>query len=287
MLGLVTDRTDRNVSYRASLSAKGWANMTTTERADWMGDPFTTEGANLMACGPYYSSVVELKYQSDSIVAKALVGGSYLYAVSIVGQASNYVDKTFTLSLDRVESVGGGIAQISMYWHDDGGFEYAGANLTGAGSVTFNTAEFPNTNNRAYLAMYVYVTTSVAVTAGASARFYGVMFENGSTRHEYVPYTEILPTLATKGAYNYSDLNRVERAVEEISDVAGLGLTTRTNWAMWDIPTASEMARYLNNVKAVREFCGSDIPLPSTMNNLDYEGANNIEKILLAASELI
>ena len=109
------------------------------------------------------------------------------------------------------------------------------------------------------------------------------MLENGSTRHEYVPYVEILPTNCTKGAYNYSDLNRVERAVAEISDLAGLGLVTKTDWAMWDIPTSSDMERYLSNVKTIREHYSIETEIPETMNNLTYEDANNIEKILSIA----
>ena len=105
----------------------------------------------------------------------------------------------------------------------------------------------------------------------------------GEIKHEYVPYTEILSTDCTKGAYNYSDLNRVERAVAEISDIAGLNLITKTNWSMWDIPKESDMERYLNNIRLIRERYSVDIELPSTMSGLTYNYANNIEKILLVA----
>jgi hypothetical protein len=180
---------------------------------------------------------------------------------------------------------------LSAYWHDGNGYEYAGATLPGgAGSVTFNTAEFPNELKRESLALYVYVTTAQEVAAGAEAHFKGVMLENGDTRHEYVPYTEILATQATKGAYNYSDLNRVERAVAEISDLGNLGLITKTNWSAWDIPTASEMNRYLSNVALIRSRYAnrSDVPqAPFSMSQLNYSGANNIEAILNAAYETI
>jgi hypothetical protein len=121
---------------------------------------------------------------------------------------------------------------------------------------------------------------------GEYARFGGVMLENGNARHPYVPYTEVLATTATKGAYNYSDLNRVERAVAEISDLRGLNLVTKTDWGMWDIPTESEMVRYLNNIQKIRETLGdaADIPIPpASMNNLTYADANNIEIILESA----
>jgi hypothetical protein len=89
--------------------------------------------------------------------------------------------------------------------------------------------------------------------------------------------------MATKGAYNYSDLNRVERAVAEISEIANLGLVTKTNWAMWDVPTVSDMSRYIENIRVIRTHYNINIDIPTTMNNLTYETANNIEKILLAA----
>ncbi len=283
MLNFITDRTQQNVSYRATLAEKGWRGMTSDEQAEWLGDPLNTVCANLIPYGPYYSSAVEMKYTSSSITATATAGGTYLYAVSIIGEASRYADKTFTLSIDNIEVVGGGSPQISAYWHDDTGFEYAGASMVTEGSVTFNTTDFPNLKGRGYLALYVYVTTSDTVEAGASARFDGVMLEIGNVRHAYTPYTEVVPTIATKGAYNYSDLNRVERAVAEIATIAGLNLSTRMTWTMWDIPKASDMARYLSNVESIRRHFSIDIPAPTSMSNLTYVGANNIELILQAA----
>lgn len=290
MQGLITDRTQQSVYRRKELAAKGWASMTLAERAEWLGDPLSAEGVNLFACGPFYSSAVELKYRSGEILATTNQEGIYLYAISIIGEATNFENKKFTLSVDSITASGNGTPQIAAYWHDDFGFEYAGASLSVSGSMTFDTTEFPNTNGRQYLAVYVYVTTHETVTAGATATFKGVMLENGATRHPYVPYTEILPTLATKGAYNYSDLNRVERAVAEISDLAGLGLTTKTDWKMWDIPSVSEMSRYLDNITAIRALVADNegVPIaPASMNNLTYSEANNIELILSAAYESI
>lgn len=282
MLGFITDRSERNVYRRNELSEKGWANMTTSERAEWSGDPFETEGANLFPPGPFYSSSVDLKYRNREIIATTSAGGTYLYAISIVGDASKFASKLLTLSIGSMSTSIGGTPQIAAYWHDDNGFEYAGASLSTAGSVTFSTTDFPNTAGRASLALYIYVTTHETVEAGAVARFGEVMLEKGATQHEYVPYTEVVATEATKGAYNHSDLNRVERAVAEISEALGLGLVTKTNWTMWDVPTVSEMNRFLGNVKTLRNRYSTGTPLPDTMNGLTYETANNIEKIILA-----
>lgn len=93
---------------------------------------------------------------------------------------------------------------------------------------------------------------------------------------------------AMRGAYNYTDLNRVETAVSELSEELGLNLVTKTGWTLWDIPTQTDMERYLGNVVAIRDACSDEIAfptLPNSMSGLDYEGANNIEKVLMLAYE--
>lgn len=286
MQGLVTDRAQSNVLRRNELAAKGWSGMTDDEKAEWLGSPLLGTAVNLLPYAPYYSSVVELKRTNDAVIATATAAGSYLYAVQIIGNAADFVGRTMTLSAEYIGATDGASPQIAMYWHDGNGFEYAGASLAEAGSVTFETGE--NTGNREYLAMYIYVTTDAAVEAGASVRFGKVMLEFGDTQHEYVPYTEILPTNTTKGAYNYSDLNRVERAAAELSDLHGLNLKVKTDWNMWDVPQESAMVRYITNVKKIRQACldpNTVSAAPDSMTGLNYNDANNIEKILLAAHE--
>ena len=284
MLGLITDRNQRNVYRRKELAAKGWAGMTTEERAEWLGDPFATEGANLFGVGVSYPYGVELKFYNKEIIAKAVWDGVYLFAISIVGKASDYTNKTFTLSAEGFVPP----AKIDLFWHDGNGYDYAGGTLLTAGSTIVDTITFPNVNNREYLAAYFYLSQDTPISAGKTVIFSKVMLENGSVKHDYVPYTEIVPTIATKGAYNYSDLNRVERAVAEISDRKGLGLQTKTNWTMWEIPTEEDMNRYLGNISAIRTTLPNSASLPNaptTANNFNYEQANNIELILSAAYE--
>lgn len=113
-----------------------------------------------------------------------------------------------------------------------------------------------------------------------------------------------------KGAYDASDLNRVESAVAYLAELlvllpselkeyaASKGvafdaffdvpydsstyvLTTKTDWAEPDSPTPEQMARYIENVKALRsalDYATSD--LPGSMDNLNIDGANAIEKAL-------
>lgn len=287
MLGLITNRTQANVDRLNELNAKGWANMTPDEQAEWMGDPMAAPGGvNLMPNGPYYSGSVNLSYRNEYITAVATQPGIYLYAVSIIGAAADFEGKTVTLSVGDITTVGGGVPQLALYWHDDAGFGSTGVSLSASGTSRTILLD-NNQDNRAYLALYVYVTTEASVAAGAVTTYHHVMVEMGDTRHDYVPYTPILATPATLGAYNYSDLNRVETVVEELSERWGLGLVTKTDWSMWDVPTAEDMSRYRDNLVAIEQH----LKLEDTMGDIPYDlslmtytHANQIEKFLMNVS---
>lgn len=105
-----------------------------------------------------------------------------------------------------------------------------------------------------------------------------------------------------KGSYNNTDLNRVETAVGQLAELlnaAGwdLSLTTKTDWAAaseaapaQDIPTASDMARYLGNIAAIRHalaFYRTTPAVPDSMDFLTWQKANAIERILADAETLI
>ena len=109
--------------------------------------------------------------------------------------------------------------------------------------------------------------------------------------------TERVEWLApSKGAYNYTDFNRVEEAVAKIDSYLialgrdGVPYATRS-WAMGDVPTVTDMARYIANVKAIRaaipELHHIMPQAPASMVNLTYEGANAIEEILSIAMQYV
>lgn len=96
-----------------------------------------------------------------------------------------------------------------------------------------------------------------------------------------------------KGYYEYTDLNRVEQATKQVAAaLTALGypvtITNKTNWAYTDIPLASDMARYLGNIrKCVTQFHPvPGVSLPSSMDGLNYAKANDIEKVLIGLDEL-
>ena len=100
----------------------------------------------------------------------------------------------------------------------------------------------------------------------------------------------------SKGAYNYTDLNRVEETVAKIDSYLialgrdGVPYATRS-WTMEDVPTVIDMTRYIANVKAIRaaipELHHIMPEAPASMKNLTYEGANAIEEILSYAMQYV
>lgn len=100
-----------------------------------------------------------------------------------------------------------------------------------------------------------------------------------------------------KGAYNYTDLNRVNGAVnyiagrfEEIGcmvmDDGGILFSNRkVVWESSEVPTTDDMTDYLHWVKAIRDLLSGNVDtnvywLPEDMDMIDYEDANAIERAL-------
>lgn len=97
-----------------------------------------------------------------------------------------------------------------------------------------------------------------------------------------------------KGVYSVTDLNRVENAVKEIgfmlSDLGfAVALKTKTDWSIindfsinsW--PVETQMQRYLSNIDAIKKTLSIQIQIPKTMDLLNWNSANNIERVLQTA----
>lgn len=101
-----------------------------------------------------------------------------------------------------------------------------------------------------------------------------------------------------KGAYHKGDLNRVGEALNELHNKllqAGYityqtTFTAKTNWTVASIPTADDLKHYLKSVGVIREALtqfANTPPTPTNTRALNYEEANNIEKILSDVETLI
>ena len=98
-----------------------------------------------------------------------------------------------------------------------------------------------------------------------------------------------------KGFYNASDLNRVGAAVEYIAGrFTALGyacpVTVKKDWLTSDVPTASQLETYRQNIVTLRSriaVMASTPEAPASMAGLNYVKANNIEQILLDLDALI
>lgn len=108
-----------------------------------------------------------------------------------------------------------------------------------------------------------------------------------------------ISTLVTdRGAgtyYNASDLNRVGAAVQYVAErfaEQGYAVTVspKTDWLASDIPTASELETYRQNIAALRALLAvmpTTPETPDSMAGLTYTEANDIERILLDLDTLL
>ena len=98
-----------------------------------------------------------------------------------------------------------------------------------------------------------------------------------------------------KGGYNYTDMNRVESAVEYVANKlteAGYYIApiVKKNWMVASKPTVDDVRRYMKNVADIRATLAtfSTTPeAPTTAKKLTYQMANDIEQILLDVDDLI
>ncbi len=98
-----------------------------------------------------------------------------------------------------------------------------------------------------------------------------------------------------KGAYNYTDWNRVGEAMAYLKALyASFGYSVAafpvTDWAKGDIPTADECDSCLASLSAIRDkikMPPGTPQVPPDMEGLEYWEANDIEKILEVVDVLL
>lgn len=142
------------------------------------------------------------------------------------------------------------------------------------------------------------------------AELYGIAWSDGEIVQLLDGNLGLYPdTASNKGAYNATDLNRVEQATSDLrEEINGIqeritayrteafvandpifsvpfskigDITTKTDWGKEDIPNDESLERYLANVDTVTDPISIAKDLPESMENLGFEEANEIEKALL------
>lgn len=140
-----------------------------------------------------------------------------------------------------------------------------------------------------------YAVALTAVTAAGTSTNFELTLYYGLLTLITDRTAEDVANKTAKGFYNASDLNRVGAAVQYVAErFAAQGYTVtvhpKTDWIVSDIPTASELETYRQNIATLRGLIAvlqSTPETPETMRFLDYVKANNIEQILLDLDTLL
>ena len=140
-----------------------------------------------------------------------------------------------------------------------------------------------------------YAVALTAVTAAGTSTNFELTLYYGLLTLITDRAAEDVANKTAKGFYNASDLNRVGAAVQYVAErFAAQGYTVavspKTDWTEKDIPTASELETYRQNIATLRGLIAvmkSTPETPETMRFLDYIKANDIERILLDLDTLL
>lgn len=96
-----------------------------------------------------------------------------------------------------------------------------------------------------------------------------------------------------KGSYKASDLNRVGTALITIRDRLrthdiDVPAEVREDYVLNEIPDKAVMDAYIASANAVHDAVVNTAPRPPAgIDDLDWEGANNIEKTILAVDDVL
>lgn len=89
-----------------------------------------------------------------------------------------------------------------------------------------------------------------------------------------------------KGEYKASDFNRVSEAYNYLCEILkSIFIISsydplKTTWQKGDTPLSDDREEYIQKISTLKESVNADGDMPSTLDALTYEGANNIERVL-------
>lgn len=258
--------------------------MTASERDEWNGNT----GKNLFDKNlfVYKGNRLLLSTANDVIKITALENiPSYVTYVIECDPFDYglYVDENniLTIGVDEIKMPSGAVCNIRLSRYKYDWTDIVSVNYTPeiqANSYVTYTIDTSKGGHKLEIAVG-------GLSAGQSVIIRGFRINRSTRVYPYVPYGALGVNDVIRGAYNYTDFNRVESAVLYLSSFAGLNLTTKTNWTANDIMTIEEFEnRYLANVNAVCSTLGVS-GVSAKFSRFDYNAANSIEKALQAAED--
>lgn len=135
--------------------------------------------------------------------------------------------------------------------------------------------------------MKTLITDRTKTDADYAERLYGSLWGN-LTEQEKADFEAGL-----KGAYKHTDLNRVGTALITIRDrlrthCIDVPAEVREDYVADEVLDKAVMDDYIESANAVYASVPHSAPRPpGGINDLDYEGANNIEKVIIAVDDVL
>lgn len=131
------------------------------------------------------------------------------------------------------------------------------------------------------------ITDRTKADAEYAQRLYGSLWSSLTAKEKEDFGTDL------KGAYNASDLNRVGTALITIRDrlrthCIDVPAEVREDYVADEVLDKAVMDDYIESANAVYASVPHSAPRPpGGINDLDYEGANNIEKVIIAVDDVL
>lgn len=206
------------------------------------------------------------------------------------------------------------VKTVSVYL--DSGITYVSGVVNGV-NYTFtliadNTwgADVEASDDNIYRLVLTAIDNRGNVTTISTVLYYGLYLVRDRSRQDVSRYLELkakdfsdmtesekMEWLSDlKGAYNATDLSRVDGAIDYLVErlrengYYTEGISTYRLWSVDRIPRVTELARYLNNVRIMRNAFAT-LPttpnVPDDMRHFTHREANDIEQILYDVDMLI
>lgn len=131
------------------------------------------------------------------------------------------------------------------------------------------------------------VNNQGSVQYPASVRiFYCKIYDNGTLIRDFVPCTDPSSAVGLYDIVGQQFYANAGTGAFTAGPEAELPITTHTTWQREDIPHPSQMTQYLANITNLRGLLPITGPeVPTDMEGLTYQEANDIEEILLLVDQ--